>query len=165
MPKQYFLQSALGSSIFGKSPKRPQNESPGCCKVLKKSKHFVQMWNQRYKTDGNVDDSPKSGAPRATSKREENKIIHVFENNPTISLRRSREILREKKVDVSIETIRKRLAERNAKFQSTIAKPLLTEKQVNKRLTWCKENLNRCWDNVVFTDESSFWIFNRVTHA
>ena len=28
---------------------------------------------------------------------------------------------------------------------------------MEKRLTWAKKNLDRDWDNVIFTDESSFW--------
>jgi len=40
--------------------------------------------------------------------------------------------------------------------RNTIKKPLLNEKHIKKILTWVDENLNRDWDNVIFSDKASF---------
>lgn len=44
-------------------------------------------------------------------------------------------------------------------------KPLLTEKHTEKRLSWASENKNRDWNNVIFSDEASFWAANYSTRA
>lgn len=72
----------------------------------------------------------------------------------------SKKKLWQKGVRVSINTIRRRLEEFDVKNRSTQYKPLLTEKHIEKRLTWANENLDRDWSNVVFTDESSFVVYN-----
>ncbi|KAF2879245.1 hypothetical protein ILUMI_26932 [Ignelater luminosus] len=51
-----------------------------------------------------------------------------------------------------------RLCEYDIKHRSTLLKPLLTDVQVKKRMEWARKNLNRDWDNVIFTDEASFWL-------
>ena len=40
-------------------------------KVLKKSKHFVQMWVERYRDTKTVDDLPEKGETRVTSSKED----------------------------------------------------------------------------------------------
>jgi hypothetical protein len=40
--------------------------------------------------------------------------------------------------------------------------PLLTEKHIRDRLAWCEKYKNFNWENVVFTDESTFQLFRDV---
>lgn len=51
------------------------------------------------------------------------------------------------------------------KFRSTVKNPLLSEKHVKKRLTWAKENLDRDRDNIIFSDEASFWARSSINHT
>lgn len=47
----------------------------------------------------------------------------------------------------------------NSQFYQAKEKPLLTQKQKKKRLSWAKEHLNwtpRQWDSVIWSDESRF---------
>lgn len=61
-----------------------------------------------------------------------------------------------KGVEVSHETIRNQLHACDAKWRSTIKKPLLSEKLVKKRLAQAKKNIERDW-NVIFFDEAPLW--------
>lgn len=70
-------------------------------------------------------------------------ILRVFEKNPRLSLRDRQAILRKKGLNVSCDTIRRCLLTHDMKFRSTVKKPLLSEKHVEKRLAWAKENLDR----------------------
>ena len=47
-------------------------------KVLKKSKHFVQMWVERYRDTRTVDDLPGKGDTQATSSKEDKMIVALF---------------------------------------------------------------------------------------
>jgi transposase len=42
-------------------------------------------------------------------------------------------------------------------------KPMLTQEQKRKRLTWCLEHRNTDWSKVVFSDEASFQLFSNKT--
>ena len=59
-------------------------------KVLKKSKHFVQMWVERYRDTKTVDDLPGKGKTRATSSKEDKMIVALFKCNPTLRLREAK---------------------------------------------------------------------------
>jgi len=127
-------------------------------KYMKKSKAFVCKWVKRYSEVKNVDDLPDRGSVQKTTKKEDKMILRLFEKNPCLSLRGGQAVLFKKGLKISCDTIRRRLLAHKVKFRSTITKPLLSEKHVEKRLAWAKENLNRYWDNVIFSDEASFWV-------
>lgn len=82
-----------------------------------------------------------------------------------LSLRQGQAKLREKGVNISLETIRKRLKEHNLKFRSVIKKPLLSKKHIEKRVAWARKHLDYDWENAIFTDESSFWARSTVNRA
>jgi hypothetical protein len=42
-------------------------------------------------------------------------------------------------------------------------KPMLTQEQKRKRLTWCLEHRNTDWSKMVFSDEASFQLFSNKT--
>ncbi|XP_020296123.1 uncharacterized protein LOC109861050 [Pseudomyrmex gracilis] len=124
-------------------PKGPKMSYATAAKYMKKSKTYVSKWVKRYSEVENVDDLENRGSAQKTTKREDNMILQVFEKNSQLSLRRGQAILRKKGLNVSCKTIRKRLLAHEVKFCSTIKKPLLTEKHVEKRFIWAKENLDR----------------------
>jgi len=51
------------------------------------------------------------------------------------------------------------------KFQSVVKKPPLPKKHVKKKFTWAKENLDRNWDKVIFSENSSFWTRFSIYHT
>jgi len=99
---------------------------------------------KRYSDVKNVDDLPDRDSMQ---KNDEKGGRSNSEKNP----RSEQAIWRKKVLNISCDTIRKRLLIHKVKFQSTASKkPLLSKKYVEKRFTWAKENLDRDWDKVIF---------------
>ena len=71
----------------------------------------------------------------------------------------------EKRLHVSINTIRRRLAEAKAPYRPTRQKPLLSEVHMEKRLAWATENVDRDWFYLLFSDEASFWAWVPIKRA
>lgn len=140
-------------------PKGPKMSSQGAAKYLHRSKAFVDKWVNRYKTHKNVDDLPNRGTKRATLNRMDRAIINIFQKNPNLTLKQGQQRLAKRNISVSIATIRRRLHENNIQWRNVRTKPLLKEQHVGKRLQWARENMTRDWQNVIFSDESSFWAF------
>ena len=65
------------------------------------------------------------------------------------------EVLKRQHVEISQETIRRRLKEHGAEFSPPISKPLLTEKHRQKRLQWAQAVRGVDWNRIVFTDETT----------
>lgn len=145
--------------------KGPKLSYKSAAKYMKKSESFVKKWVKRYLDVGNVDDLPERGSSRVTTKNQNRAIVRLFQDNPGLSLRSAQSKLRQKGIDLSLNTIRSRLRENELSFRSTLKKPLLSQKHVQKRLNWAKENLDRDWGNVIFTDESSFWAWSSLSKA
>jgi hypothetical protein len=120
---------------------------------------------RQYLVVGNVDDLLERGSTRVTAKEQDKAILRLFRDTPGLSLRSAQSKLRQKGIDISLNTIRSRLHENDVSFRSTLKKPLLSDKHVQKRLNWAKENLDRNWGNVIFTDESSFWAWSSLSKA
>ena len=138
----------------------PHLSYSAAAKVLKKSKHIVQMWVGRYRNTKIVDELPGKGETRATSSKEDKMIVAPFKRNAGLRLREATAKLAEKELHVSMNTIRRRLAEAKVQYRPTRQKPLLSEVQMEKRLAWATENVDRDWSNVPFSFEASFcaWV-------
>ena len=92
-------------------------------------------------------------------------IVALFKRNPTLRLREAKANLAEKGLHVSINTIRRRLAEVKVQYRPTRQKPLLSKVHMEKRLAWATENVDRDWPNVRFPDEASFWAWVPIKRA
>lgn len=145
--------------------KGPKLSYISAAKYMKKSESFVKKWVKRYIEVGNVDDLPERGSSQVTTEKQDRAILRLFQNNSALSLRSAQVKLRQKGLDISLNTIRSRLHANNLSFRATLKKPLLSEKHVQKRLNWANENLVRDWDNVIFSDESSFWAWSCISKA
>ena len=86
----------------------PHLSYSAAAKMLKKSKHFVQMWVERYRDTKTVDNLPGKAETRATSSKKGKMIVALFEGHPTLRLREAKAKLAEKGLYVSINTIRRR---------------------------------------------------------
>ncbi|CAK9813142.1 Transposable element Tcb2 transposase [Anthophora plagiata] len=135
-------------------------------RYMGKSVSFIKKWVKKHEDVKNVDDLPERGRRRSTSEREDNKsILKIFEKNPGCSLRKAKIVLAKKGVQVSLNTIRRRLRDANHGWRCTKLKPFLSEKHVEKRLLWARANIDREFSNIIFTDESSFWAWGTRRHA
>lgn len=134
-------------------------------KYMKKSKSFVTKWTNRYLEVKNVDDLPGRGPEKKTSPKQDKKILDLFATKPGLSLRKAKEVVEKSGVQISVETIRKRLGANDVKYRSSLKKPLLSSSHVEKRLAWACANSERNWNNVIFTDESSFWANSNINRS
>lgn len=134
-------------------------------KFLKKSKGYVEYWCKQWRLEKNVNDAPNVRPHTATTDREDRRIVQMFEQNPGLSLRAGTERLHRVNVGASTSTIRRRLIEHKLRYRATIRKPLLTDDHIEKRMRWAIENSQTDWSKVIYTDESSFWLSNPLTHT
>lgn len=146
-------------------PLGPKLSIAAISKYIKKSKHFVQHWVEHYKREKNVNDTPRMQPQRASTSREDKRIVKLFGRNPGMSLNQGVERLRRINIDVSKSTVRRRLIAAELRYRSTIKKPLLTQIHIEKRMHWATENSHTDWSKVIYTDESSFWLANPLSHA
>ena len=92
-------------------------------------------------------------------------IVALFKRNPTLRLREAKAKLAEKGLRVSINTIRRRLAEAKVQYRPTRQEPLLSQIHMEKRLAGATENVDRNWSNVIFSDKASFWAWVPIKRA
>ena len=128
-------------------------------KYIHCSKPAVIYWVKKYHENKDLTDEEKSGRPRCTTEKEDERIIKMAEQNHNITCGEIQQELGKKGVDVSVWTIRRRLNEAGGKFVKEISKPLLSERHRANRLKWAKEHENFDQDNVIFTDESTFQLY------
>lgn len=143
----------------------PKMTISAAAKVAKKSKQFVQKWVSQWRYENNVNDKPNVKPNRATNSRQNKKIVKLFDKNEGMSLSQGKEQLKKVNINISKSTLQRRLIENNMKYRSTMRKPLLKPIHMEKRIRFATENLGTNWDQVIFTDESSFFLSNNLTHT
>ena len=124
-------------------------------KQLKLSLSCVKHWIRVFRETGGFEEEKGSGRPRKSSKREDQKIVKMTEDNKEMSVKDLSQNLKEKGLSLSYSTIRRRLIEAGLKFGTASSKPFLTEIQKIYRVRFAKRNKNRNWNNVLFTDEAT----------
>ena len=82
--------------FFWTHARGPHVSYSAAAKVLKKSKHFVQMWVERYRDTKTVDDLPGKWETRATASKEDKMIVALFKRIPTPRLREAKVKLAER---------------------------------------------------------------------
>ena len=81
-------------------------------RYMGKSVSFVKKWVKRYNNTKNVDDLPERGMRRSTSKENDKAILKIFAKN-LMDVLYEKLILSKKGVEVSLNTIRRRLRDAN----------------------------------------------------
>lgn len=117
---------------------------------------------KRYNDVKNVDDLPARVAQR--QKRTTSDFKDLCEES-WVFFTKSQVTFIEKSVEVSLNTIRRRLRDANYGWRCTKLKPFLSDKHVEKRLLWARANIDHDFSNVIFTYESSFWVWSTRRHA
>ncbi|GFV63391.1 transposable element Tc1 transposase [Trichonephila clavipes] len=114
-------------------------------------------------------DRGRSGRPRKTSLREDRLLRRISLSNRKLNFL---QILKQwtltSNVSVCPRTVRGRLLEIGLRGCKARPKPLLTEFQRKKRLTWAREHslwTIKDWEKVIFSDESQFCISGNQSSA
>jgi predicted transcriptional regulator len=111
------------------------------------------------KSDG-VDGRKNCGRKRKTNSRQDRIMKAAVVRSPHASSARIAHNMRADGIEVSDRTVRRRLStEFNLVARRPAKKPLITKKQLQARLRFCKSLRDKpitWWDNVMFSDESTF---------
>ncbi|XP_055304441.1 uncharacterized protein LOC129569549 [Sitodiplosis mosellana] len=101
-------------------PRGPKLSLTATARYIKKTVPFVQRWVDQYKREKNVNDQPNIKPNRASTPKQDQRIAKVFDQNPGLSLRQGVQRLRRSNINVSRETLRKRLAWNNGQVDETL---------------------------------------------
>lgn len=129
------------------------------------SKTQVQKLWKKFSQTGCVVDIEGRGRKRATSDRDDSRIIREIKKNPRTTIRVIQENLQ---LDVSHKTIRRRLREAGLHSRFSAKRPLISKRNKIKRLQFAKKFVEQpmaFWKNVLWSDESKFELFNRKRRA
>lgn len=102
----------------------------------------------QWKREKNVNDQPNEQPNRASTSREDKRVVDFVDKNPGLTLFQSVERLSRRGIHVSRSTLRRRLIEKDVRYRPVIKKPLLTQKHIEKRMQWATENLTTDWSKV-----------------
>lgn len=120
-----------------------------------------------YEKNKSFEENHRSGAPRKSTEREDQRLFTLARANPSASLRDLRASWkRDDKPIASPMTVRSRLHEFELESHLAAEKPALTDRHKANRLEWCEERVDWSyskWSDVIFSDESNFKLINRKT--
>ena len=117
----------------------------------------ARRWVLRYETTGDICDEEGRGRKRKTNTDEDKVIVQIAAKKGKVSSKQIAQVYEH--TDISSRTVRRRLNEAGYGYLHPIGKPLLTEVSRENRSRWGKENLNRDWNTVIFTDETTVEMF------
>lgn len=111
-----------------------------------------------FKMEGRVAPILRQGRPRCTTKRQDRKIQTISNADPTITAPKIQAKLRmESQIDVSADTIRRRLHEDNKHGRVPRKIPFISKVNLRKRMQFYSEHALKpieYWDSILWTDES-----------
>lgn len=132
----------------------PQRE---ICRRTGRSKTAVTRIIKAFRDDeGRLSDAKHSGRRRCTEQEDDMLIVAAAVADPFLN---AREIREELGLDISCDTIRRRLKEAGLESRVAAQKPHVTERQRQQRLDFAREFQQWTvddWSQVIFTDESTF---------
>lgn len=128
-------------------------------KVNKKWSTVKSIINHYLKT-GSIKPKQKLGSKRKTTAREDRKILNLAQTNRRQTLGEIGNRVREDfGIQISDKTVQRRLHDSGIHGRIARKKPLLKDRHVKARLSWCrnKENWTASqWSKVLWSDESKF---------
>ena len=124
------------------------------------SKQGAMKIVKKFEETGVLNNLPGQGPKRKTTPREDSRIIREIRRNPEESSSSVRQSLQ---LNVSSRTVCRRWNEAGLKNYLCLRKPLISNKNKKKRLKFAKKHINKpdtFWNNVIWSDESKFELFN-----
>jgi hypothetical protein len=120
----------------------------------------AQYWVQRYRENHDLSTAQRTGRSRATTANQDKQIVKMAEKEHNITAVEITKKLEKRNVEISVDTVKRRLREAGGKHTNEILKPLLTGNHQARRLQWAKAHQNFEWNRVIFTDESTFQLYS-----
>ena len=128
---------------------------------MKCSKETVVKWVKRYEESQSVQDKKGRGRKRKTEEKKDFMISKRVKSHPEESSSQLSQYMKDRFVDISPRTIRRRLAEAGFRYGVPIRKPLLTEDHIKVPLKWAMDHRNFDFSKVIFTDETTSLVFSK----
>lgn len=110
----------------------------------------------RFKKTGSGNIEHKGGRKPKTSPRQDALVIRAIKKNPFIS---SRQLVETFELPITSRAVRYRAVKVGLKSFRPSKKPLISKKNMQKRLKFARDHLNwsvKMWKTVLFSDESKF---------
>jgi len=123
------------------------------------SQSTVCHWLECFDRTGDVLDEEGRGRKRKTSEHEDEKLVAMATTSPDASSQKLAAKMSKRGPQVSPRTIQRRLKEAGFSYGSPLSKPLLSEKHCRSRLEFARSMMNQDWTSVLFTDETTFQLF------
>lgn len=131
--------------------------------ILKISVGSVHTAINRYRETGENTDRKRSGRPKKTNQRIDNKIYAISKADRFKSASQIRaEINKDLDSPISRQTVSRRLVNKGMIGRIAVRKPLLRPVNKQKRLKFAQEHADwtiEQWKSVLWTDESKFELF------
>lgn len=125
--------------------------------IIKCSRCAVQTTIKRFAETNTLESRPRRGSKRKTTPRLDRKLVSIsLRNRKKTSSELASELETEDNVKISSSTVRRRLLEAGLHGCKARKKPLLSVKNVKKRLEWAKIHQNWTsadWAKVLWSDE------------
>ena len=116
---------------------------------------------RRVRVTGTFADRPRSGRPRVTSVRQDNFVRqHHLRDRFVTAEWTSRVVVSNRGRPISRYTVRRRLRERGITCRTPYRGFVLTLLHCHQRLIWACNHRGQHWQNVVFSGESCFNLWN-----
>jgi transposase len=141
-----------------------ENEAPTppftqIAKELKVSEGTIRRWVNEYKKEDKTEAGTKGGRNPTLLKKHHKQLKDAISNNIIYSARQARAYLEPSKCQVSVRTVQRHMKKIEASYKSLRPVPLLKSIHIQKRLQFCKTYMNIDWKRVIFTDETTFSMF------
>lgn len=117
---------------------------------------------RRVRDTGSVSDRPRPGAPRITSRRQDNFIRRRHLNNRFLNAQSTAAlVIGNRGRPIHRRTVSRRLKEHRLRCHRPYRGQVLTRRHRLNRLNWVRNNLRTLnWRRVVFSDESRFNLYH-----
>lgn len=129
-------------------------------KIVRTSRSTIQNIINTYKKSNDIKRLSGSGSKRKTSKRDDKIIVKISKNDPFMSSKQiSVAAKSDYNIDISRQTVDRRLDEAGLKSYIAKKKPFISDNNTAKRLQWCIDHQNWTvdqWKRVLWCDETSF---------
>lgn len=128
--------------------------STSIAKEMNISRTTVIKWINKYKLDENVNRKEGSGRPYKTTEENDNKILDIIKQDKYATADKIKYELTKNNINISKMTITRRLNKNGFKYKKPPEKAFLSEKHKIERIKWARDNFDRDWSLVLFSDEA-----------
>jgi transposase len=99
-------------------------------KELKCAINTVKYWIKTFKDIGDVEKVPKTERPRKITENQDEAILNLVEQDREAVVKDIHSKIKKRKIDISLNTIRKKMIKAGLEFGPLLVKFLLTDKYI-----------------------------------